>query len=235
MLRKLHLRLFELLETFKQDRTFTQDPYIPRRLGHKYHSLDLSAATDRFPLKLQKELIAKLISGPYAEGWEEVLVGTPFITPEGDSVVYNAGQPMGAYSSWATFAVAHHMVIDYAAFKEGLDPQSDFYILLGDDVVINHDGVADRYRNIMSSLGVDISPLKTHVSYTTYEFAKRWFHYGKEITGIQLAGFMHILESGLNIPSYYCYVMPTSWSWYTISNGSEYPGSGVSLVQVPRI
>jgi len=201
ILRKLHLRLFELLETFKQDRTFTQDPYIPRRLGHKYHSLDLSAATDRFPLKLQKELIAKLVSGPYADGWEEVLVGTPFVTPEGDSVVYNAGQPMGAYSSWATFAVTHHMVIDYAAFKEGLDPQSEYYILLGDDVVINHDGVADRYRNIMSSLGVDISPMKTHVSYTTYEFAKRWFHYGKEITGIQLAGFMNILESGLNIRS----------------------------------
>jgi len=83
ILRKLHLRLFELLETFNQDRTFTQDPFIPRRLGHKYHSLDLSAATDRFPLKLQKELIAKLVSGPYADGWEEVLVGTPFCNSRG--------------------------------------------------------------------------------------------------------------------------------------------------------
>jgi hypothetical protein len=38
--------------------------------------------------------------------------------------------------------------------------------------------------------------MKTHVSYTTYEFAKRWFHYGKEVTGIQLAGFYNLLETG---------------------------------------
>lgn len=49
----------------------------------------------------------------------------------------------------------------------------DKYIILGDDIVINHDKVANRYKRIMRFLGVDISEAKTHVSKNTYEFAKR--------------------------------------------------------------
>jgi hypothetical protein len=40
----------------------------------------------------------------------------------------------------------------------------------------------------MTRLGVDISQSKTHVSKNTYEFAKRWIHHGKEITGLPLKG-----------------------------------------------
>jgi len=47
------------------------------------------------------------------------------------------------------------------------------YIILGDDIVINHDGVAKRYIKLMSKLGVEVSQSKTHVSFDTYEFAKR--------------------------------------------------------------
>lgn len=121
-------------------------------------------------------------------------MSTPFVSPEGVLLKYEAGQPMGAYSSWAVFAVCHHLVVDYCMFINGLRPEEKAYILLGDDIVINHDGVAASYKRVMSELGVDISPLKTHESYTSYEFAKRWFHYNQEITGIQLAGFFNLLE-----------------------------------------
>jgi len=47
------------------------------------------------------------------------------------------------------------------------------YILLGDDIVIRNDKVAQKYITIMTRLGVDISIPKTHVSKNTYEFAKR--------------------------------------------------------------
>jgi len=47
------------------------------------------------------------------------------------------------------------------------------YILLGDDIVINHDKIANKYVTIMTRLGVEISMQKTHVSRNTYEFAKR--------------------------------------------------------------
>lgn len=47
------------------------------------------------------------------------------------------------------------------------------YILLGDDIVIRDNKVANKYITIMTRLGVDISVAKTHVSKDTYEFAKR--------------------------------------------------------------
>jgi hypothetical protein len=49
----------------------------------------------------------------------------------------------------------------------------DQYILLGDDIVIKDNAVALKYMAVMKQLGVDISEAKTHVSKTTYEFAKR--------------------------------------------------------------
>jgi len=47
------------------------------------------------------------------------------------------------------------------------------YIILGDDIVIKDNKVANKYITLMSRLGVDISSNKTHVSNDTYEFAKR--------------------------------------------------------------
>jgi hypothetical protein len=44
----------------------------------------------------------------------------------------------------------------------------------------------------MKRLGVNTSPHKTHVSKNTYEFAKRWFRDGREITGIQLRGLLEV-------------------------------------------
>lgn len=57
-LRKFHQDILYILKTLPQDRTFTQSP---RNLwndnNHNFHSLDLTAATDRFPLSLQVKII----------------------------------------------------------------------------------------------------------------------------------------------------------------------------------
>jgi hypothetical protein len=103
---------------------------------------------------------------------------------------YSVGQPMGAYSSWAAFTITHHLVVAFAAHKAGLSNFND-YILLGDDIVIKNKKVAENYINIMTKLGVDISFNKTHVSYDTYEFAKRWIKNSKEVTGIPLKGLLN--------------------------------------------
>jgi len=63
-------------------------------------------------------------------------------------------------------------VVHYAAHRAGLITFND-YLLLGDDIVIKNKKVALNYIKIMTKLGVDISMHKTHVSYDTYEFAKR--------------------------------------------------------------
>ena len=188
--------MFRLLRNIPQDRTFTQDPVI-RDKGSEdsYHSLDLSAATDRFPIDLQVDLlnaIERASPRPFrgiGNAWRSLMVSEPFLTPCGRLLHYAVGQPMGARSSWATFTLSHHCVVQKAAFDCSKYPFKD-YILLGDDIVIYDDEVASRYIAIIAELGVDCSPTKSHVSKDTYEFAKRWFHCGIEVSGVPLKGFL---------------------------------------------
>jgi len=58
ILKSVHKGLFSLLRKLPQDRTFTQDPRNSWSSdGEPYYSLDLTAATDRFPVTLQKKLL----------------------------------------------------------------------------------------------------------------------------------------------------------------------------------
>lgn len=162
-------QLFDLLKLIPQDRTFTQDPHITRSEGEKYHSLDLSNATDRFPLDLQKQLLGEILGSVFAHAWGVLMTYNEFATPSGHSVRYAVGQPIGARSSWPMFTLSHHMAVQYAAYLVGKYPFKD-YILLGDDIVITNDTVAGSYVQLMTNLGVEISNHKSHVSETTYEF-----------------------------------------------------------------
>lgn len=66
------------------------------------------------------------------------------------------------------------------------------YYLLGDDIVIFDAGLASNYTAIISSLGVSISEAKTHISSNMYEFAKRWYRDGIEVTGIPVRGYLSV-------------------------------------------
>jgi hypothetical protein len=217
-LRPLHEMLFDNLRKIPQDRTFIQGDQFRLRPpnGHKYYSFDLSAATDRFPIRVQKQVLGILIGPERAEAWAHIMVGYPFAYA-GRSVSYACGQPMGAYSSWALFALSHHAVVWEACRRSGVDPVSAPYILLGDDIVIAHDDIAEHYKALCHSLGVEISPTKTHVSEDTCEFAKRWFHKGMEITPFPLHGVIenrmsfHALYETLRQSSKRGYCLPTPW------------------------
>lgn len=192
VLKGVHDLEFKILRNnLSQDRTFTQDPIIlNKEEGQSYHSVDLTAATDRFPIEIQENLIEALYNRDFARSWKSILIDHEFYVPWNSSFVkYNAGQPMGAYSSWSTFTICHHLVVAYAAKINGLTKFKQ-YILLGDDIVIYNDAVAETYKMLMERLGVNTSPHKTHTSLHLYEFAKRWYMDGKEITGIQLRGLM---------------------------------------------
>jgi len=189
-LRPLHLSLFGLLERVRGDCTFNQASFA-QHLPDKgpYFSYDLSAATDRFPLDFQKIVIEAVTgSREYSTSWGELLANREFYVPWEDSrVKYTCGQPMGAYSSWAAFALSHHVVVRIAAMRAGLLPSFHSYALLGDDIVLTNSDVAREYRNILNLLGVSISETKSHVSIDTFEFAKRWIHRGEEMTGAPLS------------------------------------------------
>jgi len=190
---------FNSLRNFPKDRTYTQDPVILDKMESEcYHSLDLSSATDRFPISLQVQFLTEVAGPAFAGAWKNLMIAEPFIAQYWvgersrklirELISYKVGQPMGARSSWATFTLCHHMVVQYAAFLNGLYP-FNHYILLGDDVVIYNDRVAKTYTDLIKSLGVEISDSKSHVSKDTYEFAKRWFQCNIEISPVPISGF----------------------------------------------
>lgn len=75
------------------------------------------------------------------------------------------------------FALSHHIVVQYSAFKTGQTIDGKFgmfgdYALLGDDIVIGNRLVAKHYKETMKSLGVELSEAKSHESARFVEFAK---------------------------------------------------------------
>lgn len=174
VLRPLHKSLFRALKNLPTDGTFDQAAPLERVMklpqeGHKFSCFDLSAATDRLPIDLQVQVLSE--KGVNGSRWRTLVASYPWYF-KGQPVRYSVGQPMGAYSSWAMLALTHHVVVAKAAELAGV---SDFnrYALLGDDIVIYHDGVAEQYVMLMKSLGVSINMSKSVVSLRFAEFAKR--------------------------------------------------------------
>lgn len=105
------------------------------------------------------------------------------------AVRYAVGQPMGAYSSWAMLALVHHAIVQFAAWKAGHRGWFSLYAVLGDDIVIGDNNVADRYVRLMKEFGVGIGFHKSIISNNlSLEFAKRFFYKGEEVTPLPLVG-----------------------------------------------
>lgn len=189
-LRTLHSEILKILKRIPSDCTFDQGSRLHKVSPNPFfHSIDLTNATDRFPIDLQVKVLERLIGSDKAQAWKRIMVNLPFSIRSSSptkEISYGAGQPMGAYSSWPVFALCHHLVVQEAADRAGLMTYSN-YMLLGDDIVLGDDKVAKHYLDILRELGVETSDKKTHTSKTTLEFAKRWIHGGTEITGVSLS------------------------------------------------
>jgi hypothetical protein len=104
LLQPIHERLSNILLKIPQDCTFNQNNFkaclTPANALRGYYSVDLKTATDRFPVVLQEMIMGQIFDDPYfAAAWRKIMVGTPFMSPDGVSRAYAQGQPMGAYSS----------------------------------------------------------------------------------------------------------------------------------------
>lgn len=102
-LRGLHDSLNGVLKSLECDCTFDQGRFLKvlPRGDVTYHSIDLSAATDRMPVSLQKRVIGLLFADQLkADAWARILTAFPFVNKDHNGPIhYAVGQPMGAYSS----------------------------------------------------------------------------------------------------------------------------------------
>jgi len=210
VLRPLHLYLFKrILRKIPQDGLYDQvapakklvEEMRERKLSRVW-SYDLSAATDRLPVELQERLLSSLTSLRLGRIWRWFMTSRWFRLPatlvnstrgSGERgagyIKYAVGQPMGAYSSWAMLAITHHCIIQVCARKAGMTGWFDLYAILGDDIVIGHNKVAREYKSFMENIGVGINSSKSIVGRDlTFEFAKRFFWKGKDITPLPLSG-----------------------------------------------
>lgn len=188
-LRPLHLYLFSYMSKINQDCTFDQTKLLkslkPRK-GSKFHSIDLSAATDRFPIAIQEEILSVWFGREYAEAWTRTMIGLPFEVL-GRSVYYGVGNPMGAYSSWSAFVLAHHFFVFLACKKARVNWKRCPYMLLGDDIVIADDKVAMAYLELLALWGIPYNATKTHTSSNLFEFAKQFVVDGVNVSPFPIA------------------------------------------------
>nr|UJQ92501.1 MAG: putative RNA-dependent RNA polymerase [Mitoviridae sp.] len=182
VLKGLHHYLFKVLKKIPQDCTFHQGSFKDKLMNSEvYYSADLTAATDRMPIQFISSVLKGKLPFHYVDHWVNIMVGYPF-DYNGAQIQYAVGNPMGAYSSWASFAVAHHYLVYECCRDLGVEWKSLPYCLLGDDIVIGHKEVAELYLSKVRDLGVEVSMSKTHISPHLYEFAKRLVYKGTEIT-----------------------------------------------------
>jgi hypothetical protein len=201
----LHKAIFSLLKQIPQDGTFDQLAPIKsliKSFTGPLYSFDLSSATDRIPLELQKALLVPYLGIEMVEVWGRLLVDRSYghgsnsdWRLKAGTVKYSAGQPMGALSSWAMLALTHHALVQWSALRAGVIQQGGWYghyAVLGDDVVIGGTLVAEEYLKVMSEIDVPIGIHKSLVSIngSALEFAKRTFYRGDDVSMVPIAEFL---------------------------------------------
>jgi hypothetical protein len=202
-LKPLHRSLGNILATISQDCTFDQSKGVEllkqwTREGSAI-SLDLSNATDRFPMQLQVAVMERLTDSDFTQAWRNLMVDRDFIY-KGKPYRWATGQPLGAHSSWPSFAISHHIVMRAAYQKAGIDPK-DQYLLLGDDMAAKNSEAILHYCNYLQQLGVAISPTKGLKAYSC-EFAKRIFWRGYEVSPVPVPMLETLIRDKVLLPEF---------------------------------
>jgi len=182
-LRPLQTYLFSVLSEIDSDCTYDQEKGIARvqqwmRDGETVGSVDLSSATDRFPLTLIHASWCSQWSGDSETSrllradWQLFLDVSrgEWSLPKayGDRTVrWTNGQPLGLGPSFAAFAYAHHAMVR----NLGVSPED--YVILGDDIVLKGKHNTEAYIDLMTGIGCEISHHKTVISSSVAEFAGR--------------------------------------------------------------
>lgn len=173
VLRPLGDELYDILKRVPWDCTHDQEhamPFIQSCLlhGKRVHSVDLSSATDNFPLDLQLEVLRSIFSSDdhdHIDLFREISRGR-WKSPLGE-LQWTKGQPLGLYPSFAAFALTHGVLLLHLA---GGVYTNQFFVL-GDDVVILDDILHRKYIHALDRMNCPWSPSKSISSNVLSEFA----------------------------------------------------------------
>lgn len=186
-LSRLGAQLYELLTTLSWDCTHDQESGIAwaqQKLseGNTMFAVDLSDATNVFPLSLQLKTL-KSIDGVLEEDINlfEILSKAPWLSPSKGLVQWTKGQPLGLFPSFASFALTHGLLVASLEKQLGLS-EGDNFRILGDDIVISDSSLNARYREVLRLLEVGVSESKTLTSDRVTEFGGRVIFPGQVIS-----------------------------------------------------
>jgi hypothetical protein len=131
------------------------------------HSVDLSNATDYFPLDLQEIVLQTIYpkDGHYIELVREI--SRAFWKSEVGLIRWTKGQPLGFNPSFFLFTLTHGLLL-YGL--NGYKWDHDFFVV-GDDVVILNDTLYRQYINTLHHFGCPYSKDKSINSDKLAEFA----------------------------------------------------------------
>jgi hypothetical protein len=190
-LKPIHEYLMNSLKKISWDGTSSHNN-VAVKLCHwtkdtAFHCFDLKAATDRMPIELQEMVITNLLSSEISCVWSSLIKDRKIKNKE-EVIRYAVGQPMGFLSSWASMAMAHHVIIAFSYLKAGVKPRDWKYVVIGDDMAISNKDAAGHYLNTLQKLGMPIAIAKSIIPVdgvqNVAEIAKRYFVNGIEISPI---------------------------------------------------
>jgi hypothetical protein len=133
--------------------------------GCKMSSVDLSDATNHFPLSVILHVLqfSREIPIQHIKLWMLVCKGEWKMDhlkgPR--ALTWSKGQPLGVYPSFPSFALTHGIILRAIELRYAL---SDTFRVLGDDVIISNPIVAWSYRTLLTKMGVPVSDSKTFMN-----------------------------------------------------------------------
>jgi hypothetical protein len=173
VLRPLGLELYDLIRTLPWDCTYDQSSAIPHIQsclwqGKSVHSVDLSSATDLFPLTVQETVLRNVIS---KENWDSIDLWLELCRAEWSSPIgvlhWTKGQPLGMFPSFAAFTLSHGMLL----YHLNNCLHDNKFFVVGDDVVILDDVLYTNYVSMLDRMGCPWSADKSISSDKLSEFA----------------------------------------------------------------
>lgn len=197
-LKPIQIRLYNTLKSIAMDSTANQDKgfktLIKESHGKETYCFDLTSASDRIPALMQVKRMELMYNKTIADSWYHVMTQRSFfIKPLKKSIRWNVGQPLGLLSSFPSFALWHHDIVQLAANWDNLKKDKPLFLfkkyrLLGDDIVIYDKKTAVRYQWLLGKIGVKINLTKSIIGsedHSQIEFTKRLSLDGMEMSSVK--------------------------------------------------